>query len=329
MSIRTSIILVVTLLMVSGYVFFVQIGTPTDSEEEPPWFYSADMSDMARISITSQEEEITFYLADDQRWHIESEDGLPVGLDRWGGVTLLLSGPKSRRLIDDNPVDLAPYGLDAPNTRFEVELKDGRLIPVIIGLETPNSVGHYAQIEGYPHVYTVYSGWSDVLTRLITEPPIPPWYYDIETEDLARIEFWLDDRSVDLAKEDSVWSFSDENNTAINEDQINHILSSLEQPPSQSIVEYRISDLAKYGLDNPKLSIFLQTSTPGDRENMTITKQVLFHIGDLTDDGSGYYILTEREEIIRDLFSINAGWVNQLLEIANNPSYPTTIIETS
>jgi hypothetical protein len=62
---------------------------------------------------------------------------------------------------------------------------------------------------------------------------------------------------------------------------------------------------------------------------MTVTKQVLFHIGDLTDDGSGYYILTEREEIIRDLFSINAGWVNQLLEIANNPSYPTTIIETS
>ena len=99
MSIRTSIILVVTLLMVSGYVFFVQIGTPADSEEEPPWFYSADMSDMARISITSQEEEITFYLADDQRWHIESEDGLPVGLDRWGGVTLLLSGPKSRSLI--------------------------------------------------------------------------------------------------------------------------------------------------------------------------------------------------------------------------------------
>jgi hypothetical protein len=62
---------------------------------------------------------------------------------------------------------------------------------------------------------------------------------------------------------------------------------------------------------------------------MTITKQVLFHIGNLTEDGSGYYTLTEREEIIRDLFSIDAGWVNQLLEIANNPSFPATILKDS
>ena len=124
MSIRTSIILVVTLLMVSGYVFFVQIGTSPDVEDEPPWFYSVDMSDMARISITSREEGIAFFLADDGRWHIGSKDGLPVGLDRWGGITLLLSGPKTRRLLDENPGDLTPYGLNSPVTRFEVELKD-------------------------------------------------------------------------------------------------------------------------------------------------------------------------------------------------------------
>ena len=133
MSIRTSIILVVALAMVAGYVFFIQLRQVEEEKEQPPWFYNLDISDLTRIHIKGGEENASFHLGEDNVWRIGDPDGIPVGLERWGGITLLLTGPRSRRLLDEQPAELVPYGLDAPPTVVEVDLKDGRSINVLPG----------------------------------------------------------------------------------------------------------------------------------------------------------------------------------------------------
>ena len=258
MSIRTSIILVVSLAMVAGYVFFIQIKESAEVRDEPPWFYNVDTSDMTRISVTDRGEEAVFFLGEDNRWHLDEPEGLPVGLDRWGGVTLLLSGPKSRRLLDTQPTDLEPYGLDSPPVRIEVDLKDGRTLPVLLGFQTPDGVGVYGQVEGFPQVFTIVAGWGEVLTRLITEPPYPEWYYSVDTAILTSIELRTQEKTVTLMKDDVSWHFDDEAQSPMDEAQLPSILAALEQP-SQALVEYAVVDLAQFGLDEPSLSLFLQT----------------------------------------------------------------------
>jgi len=327
MSIRTSIILVVSLVMVAGYVFFIQIRESAEVQDEPPWFYSVDISDMTRISITDRGEEAIFFLGEDNRWHLDDPEGLPVNLDRWGGITLLLSGPKSRRLLDVQPTDLEPYGLDSPPIRIEVDLKDGRTIPLLLGFPTPDGVGIYAQVQGFPQVFTIVAEWAEVLTRLITEPPYPSWYYNVDLSILARIELRTPEKTISLLKDNGVWHFDDEAQSPVDEAQLPSIFAALEQP-TQTLVEYDVFELARYGLDEPSLYLFLQTKyLRGDGVN--VIGEIPFHIGNPTEDGTGYYAKTEGDEFLPDVFMVNADWVEGLQAIVANPPYVGDVAQGS
>ena len=328
MSIRTSIILVVSLVMVAGYVFFIQIREPVDVRDDPPWFYNVDMSDMTRISITDRGEEAIFFLGEDTRWHLDDPGGLPVGPDRWGGINLLLSGPKSRRLLDVQPTDLEPYGLNSPPVRIEVDLKDGRTIPVLLGFPTPDGVGVYAQVEGFPQVFTIVAGWGQVLTRLIAEPPYPSWYYDVDLSTLSRIRLETREKTVGLTVDDAGWHFDDEAQSPVDEAQLTTLFVSLEQPTLQALVEYGVRDLARYGLDAPSLTLFLQTTTFRD-DGIKVNRQLFFHIGNSTEDGTGYYVQTQKDELFQDIFKVNADWVEGLQAIVTDSPFPVDIAQGS
>lgn len=320
MSIRTSIILVVSLAMVAGYVFFVQIRQTTQVSDEPPWFYNVDLADMTRIAITTQGGEATFFLGEDSRWHLDTPEGLPVGLDRWGGITLLLSGPKSLRLLDEQPADLEPYGLALPSTSFEVDLKDGRTLKVLMGLPTPDGQGTYAQVEGFTQVFTIAGEWGQVLTRLITVPPYPEWYYDASSSTITSVKLQVPEKTVSLTKSNAGWHFDDEAQSPVDEGRFPSVLASLEKP-TQTLVEYEAKDLARYGLDDPSTFLFLQVERP-DEEGFTVISQYRFRIGNATEDGTGYYVQMERGgTIFEDVIMVNADWVGGLQAIVANPPY--------
>jgi len=274
---------------------------------------------MTRIAIKIQEVESVFFLGEDNHWHIDEPDGLPVGLDRWGGITLLLSGPKSRRLLDVQPTDLAPYGLDSPPVRIEVDLKDGRTLPVLLGFLTPDEVGIYGQVEGFPQVFTIVSGWAQALLGLITDPPYPEWYYNIDTTMVASIGLYTPDKAINLTKDKIGWYFEDDVQTPLDETQLPSLLASLEQPSQQSLVEYGYVDLVKYGLDVPSLTLFLRTQHL--REGVNVINESLFHIGNPTEDGTGYYVQTELDDVLPDVFMVDADWVEGLQAIVANPPY--------
>ena len=187
MNIRTSIILVVLLAMVAGYVFFIQVRIEPAVEEDALWFYSVDMSDIKHITIDSSEGNAQFFLGEDKYWHLNSPEGLPAGLDRWTGVELLLSGPKSRRLIDEQPKDLVPYGLSDPNVKIGIGLKDGSLLNILVGSTTPDGENNYARVGDSQQIFTVFSGWEEVMTRLVTDPPYPEWLYNINPYDVTHV----------------------------------------------------------------------------------------------------------------------------------------------
>ncbi len=318
MSIRTSIILLVALAMVAGYVFFVQLRQVEEEEEEPPWFYNLDIQDLTRIQIDDPEGVASFHLGDDGHWRISDPEGIPVGLERWGGITLLLTGPRSRRLLDEQPTDLAPYGLDAPPTTIAVDLKDGRTINVLIGAATPDGSNNYAQVEGFPEVFTVFSGWRDSLVKLIEDPPYPEWYYNVTADSLIRFELFTEEGFLSLIKEDEAWNFNDgddEEANPVDADKLSTILERL-QKPEQELVVYDTLDLVPYGLDEPWLSLFTETQKLDD-EGFNVISHTRYLVGGATEDGGAYYVQTQRGEFpLPEVFTMEASWVEGLQDLA-------------
>ncbi len=309
MNIRTSIILVVLLAMVAGYVFFVQVRIEPEVKEEALWFYSVDMSDINHITIDSSDGNAQFFLGDDKYWHLDSPDGLPAGLDRWIGVELLLSGPKSRRLIDEQLNDLEPYGLSDPSVRIGIGLKDGTMLNILVGSPTPDGENNYALVENSEQVFTVFSGWEEVMTRLVTDPPYPEWLYDINITEVTHVAITKEHGGIGLKKVDQKWFLSDISRSPVDDSTVEKVLKVLENP-DQTIVAYDPMDVEQYGLDSPSILLYVQTEKV-DQEGFTEVSQFRFHIGNITEDGSGYFVRTERGEfIIEDVFKVNSEWVD-------------------
>ena len=170
MSFRVSFILVVLVAVVGGYVFLFQLQNQGEVSEQNPWFYDVGFGDIIDIKVT--------YLDDTQDFTktptgwVFRETGEPVDNQRWGGIVLLLTGPRSSRVLEEHVENPEEYGLVPARTRISVTVLGGVEILMSIGDKTPDGSSSYAMADGSTTLFTVPSDWADILNRLVTEPPV-------------------------------------------------------------------------------------------------------------------------------------------------------------
>src|SRR2546422_4635343 len=116
MSIRTTFVMVMFLTVVAGYFLLADFRRPAETEASTPWFYTANMDDIRRIHFTASDGTSAGFFQDskDGNWKFDDQYAMPVDLARWGGATLLLSGPKSHRALSSTVEQPERFGLKSP-----------------------------------------------------------------------------------------------------------------------------------------------------------------------------------------------------------------------
>ena len=170
MNFRISFILLVLVAVVGGYVLIFELQRQPEKSPNAPWFYDIGYDDIVNISVTYGGQRQAF-VKKEQTWVFEDTEE-PVNMDRWGGIPLLLSGPRSLRVVDEQIDNPSEYGLDPPESYITVGLKDGRQLSVLLGNTTPDGNSHYAQVVGSAPLFLIHSSWGDIINRLVTEPPV-------------------------------------------------------------------------------------------------------------------------------------------------------------
>jgi hypothetical protein len=181
-SIKTTVVLACILLALGAYVYFSPGEKPLDGTELGPEVWSIDENDIDRIQITLQQTvsshgKVAFARQSDGRWRFDDPGRAEVDSRRWGGIPLLVSGPASKRVIAEKADSLADYGLDNPQMQILLDVRGRGTLEVMVGDKTPDQGNTYVKIREWDRVYTVDITWAEVLTRLVTEPPvlvIPP-----------------------------------------------------------------------------------------------------------------------------------------------------------
>ena len=174
MNVRLTILLMLVLALVGGTVAVTVSLRTKERVAQPPWLFKVDPSDIVRISVT-HEDKTTEYAQQEDGWVIKDGKDTPVFLNKWSGSTLLMSGPRSSRAVQDATItDPALFGLDSPPTRARLIDKSGFPIAFDMGDRTPDGKNRYARLVGSDRLFTVAIEWADVITKLATEPPYPP-----------------------------------------------------------------------------------------------------------------------------------------------------------
>lgn len=327
MSLRVSLILVTVLAYVAiGAAWFVNGSDDDERFTEPPFFYTIASEDLRGIEIETGGQSVGWHFREGtNRWFFDDLNDVPADLFRWGGITTLLGGPRVNRVISDKFDDPALYGLDNPETSITVTLRDGTVRQLVLGDQTPNLENHYARMIGFPQLVLVDSSWGQVLQRLVTEPPVPEWMFELEPDTVREILLFKKNevvRAYSRDRETGDWTLCDlpvqgDPCTGAQPADAEAVVSELDhiaERPIQGVVALNLLNPSDFELyetdqDSPYMAIRIEHQT---RPGVTEVNRISMTIGGVTPDGqSRYLVANETSDVVR----VEKAWADRVLEL--------------
>ena len=308
MNVRLSILLVIVLAIVGGSVVITQQLRTREPRDQAPWMYRVNVDDIAGVSVLHKGER-TDYALEDEEWIIKDGEDTQVFLDAWSGKVLILSGPRSSREVAEQIDDPAKYGLDSPQTRVTITDKSGSPLEFYLGDPTPNGVNWYARLVASERLFTVDSTWSEVISKLATEPPYTP--FKINVENINSMAVTENDRRVQYSFEDNQWTVRDgdiRDDAPVLADEWARLALLLNRPQVRRI-SVNEPDVDQYGLDSPQTQVQIIHKDSDLKE---------LHLGDTTFDGESRYARIVGSTV---LYTVAVSCVSRL---ASEPPYLST-----
>ena len=326
MNLRLLLVMITVLSYVAiGLAWFLTNPTEEFSEPSPPFFYTLAPDDLRVIKIQTGDQSTSWSLREGtRRWYFDDLNDIPANLFRWGGITQLLGGPRTQRILSDEIGDETQYGLDTPSSIITVTLRDESQVKLILGSKTPDLQNHYARLEGFPQLVLVNVTWGEVLARLVTEPPVPDWYYSLSGSPTEILLFDNNEviRAYGYDRDTEMWRVCEvpletdpctgtqlaDNPALIAE------LESFGNPEIGGAVALNINDdsgYEPYGTDltAPYIAVRIENRTENNVIEVTRLSMIF---GDETEDGEFRYA---RANETSDVIKVDAEWADRVFEL--------------
>ena len=319
MNLRLSILLVMVLLIFGGTFLAIRFTGSDDTPDQKPWLYSIDPVDIVHISVTYQDDTVTYQRkAGSPDWSILGEPEIPVFQPKWAGITLLLSGPRVTRVLANTIRDPEAFGLAPPVTTVTVIDRSENKLEFHLGGPTPDTRLQYARLVGDPMLFIVPVSMAEVVNSLVTTPPYLQ-LYQLEDEALAEIQVTSNGQANIYVKPPRTeqWFIQSETPVPVFFEKWGDTPEFMSGPRVDQVVAESFDDPSMYGLDPPHTSVRLALRTGEVTE---------FQLGGLTDDGKYRYAWLVGEP---RLFAMPEQSARRISALAIEPPYPPEPSEES
>jgi len=195
--------------------------------------------------------------------------------------------------------ELQKYGLTQPVLTAKVALDDGREVTVELGSAAPDRPEwRYATTSEGPSIYLTRAEAAELLARpalLFRDRQLTPLTADrVDTITITRPSTGSEKETLVVQREDGNWKITQPREIAADSDAVTGLLKDIDQRTIQEFVRDfaeapAAADLEPYGLDEPAVTITLETGT-GDRE--------VIHLGGEDDTGTRCYLRRNDEPVV-------------------------------
>ncbi len=261
MSFARILVLAVLVAALGGYLYYYEVPQ-AQKEAEKEKLVGAPEDAVTGIELVYPDRAIVL-VKGDKGWRLTQPLDAPA--DEPIVKTLLSSilGAQVQKSLDEMPKDLTAFGLDKPATIVKLTLKDGTVPPIQIGRNTAIGAKTYVRKGDEPKIYLTASTIGANLNKQVKD-----------LRDKQLLAFQDDDvQRVDIAKEGGgttaivrkdkdAWTV-DPGGLPADLTEVRSYLSSLRTTRAMDFPDENPTDLAKYGLDKPRLTITVATGKDG------------------------------------------------------------------
>jgi len=288
---RTGILIIVLAGLWAYYHFYEDKGGKKreEAEEEAKKVFQLDEDKVVELRLARADEEEIVCTKKDDKWRVEQPVQADADQSAVNRVVSEFVGAKRTRTVEEEPKDLAVFGLDEPSLTLAalVEEKD-EPETLIFGNENPTKSGFYAKTGTDGAVFLVQSFSKRSMDKRLFDLRDKK-VADFVKEDVQALHLERGELKIEAEKQDDgLWMLTSPLNARGDKTEINKTIDSLNSARVKEFIDEEPVDLAEYGLDVPDITL---TMLIGEDK---ASKALL--IGRKNEDKEGYYAKRAEEK---------------------------------
>jgi len=249
---RSFLILLVIAVPLVGYMAYEMKREPPDADKKDKVF-TVEADKIEELTVKSESGEQTTLRKSGTDWQIVQPIAVKSDGAEVAGITSGLAGLEQQRLIDENPADLAEYGL-AP-ARMEVAFKaGGQEHRLLVGRKTPPGTDLYAKLAAEKKVFLIPS-YLEATFNKKTFDFRDKTVLTLDRDKIDRLGIVTAARTLQFAKSGAEWTMTAPIAARADFTTIDGLVSRLNTLQMKSIVAAEAPKLADYGLDKPEVTV--------------------------------------------------------------------------
>ena len=283
-----------------AFVYFYEIEggkRREEAAEEAKKLFQFEKEEVKSISLTRSDGSIILE-KENGSWKLVAPIEAKADEAAVDGLASELSSTLLERSLESSPVDWKDYGLENPNLKITVGLKDGRRLNLELGDKDFNQASVFGRV---PHLAKVlvlptllYTAVDKELLDFRDKSVL-----DFDREQVREVRIRARRKTYRLQKEGEDWSIREPIQARADRAEIRSLLSDLEFARVEEFVERGAGKLKTYGLKEPSSRVDLFLGDSRARKTLLVGKQV----------GAQFYAKDDSGE---DVFRIKEDLVDKL-----------------
>ena len=268
-------IVAVLFVGLGAFVYFYEIEGGKKREEaaeQAKKLFQFDKEEVNSISLDRDSGSITLK-KENGGWKLVAPIEAKADETAVDGLASELSSTQVERSLEPGPVDWKDYGLENPNLKISVGLKDGRRLDLELGNKDFNQDSVFGRI---PHLAKVLVLPGFLYTTADKEPVDfrDKTVLEFDREQVRAVEIRAKRKTYRLQKEGQDWSIREPIQARADRSEIRSLLSDLEFARVEEFVERGAGELKTYGLNAPSSRVDLYLGDNRARKTLLVGKKV-------------------------------------------------------
>jgi hypothetical protein len=250
----STLALVLVLAGLGGYIYFVDSKKPAaGASANEKVFAGVEAGQVNELRLTTNGQ-TSVLVKKDAGWQMTEPEATDADTTESSSLATNVASMEQTRVVDENAGDLAPYGLAEPRIKIAFKAEGGKSGEIHLGDKTPTAGDVYATMPGTKKVFLV----SSYLETTFDKKPFDlrdKRVVKFERDKVDALEIARGRDRIHMTRKDSEWKVDAPIAGRGDYSNIEGLLTRLSTAGMSEIVDSKASDLKKYGLDKPGMTI--------------------------------------------------------------------------
>jgi hypothetical protein len=265
---RKTLLALLLLAIVGGFAYYISRQPEPQKNHK---LFDLKPDQIAQVELRGPARDLVIQRDGPSLWRIVKPVQTPADNSIADGIANAIAGLQIADTVDENPTDLANFGLENPATTVIVTTTDKRVLPgIMVGSDTPIGNNSYIKMTDKPAVLLVPAGFTVAAGRTLKELRSHV-LVGLTADQMNRVAVTHADGSViEVARKGDDWAITKPRDYPADKAAVQQLLDAIAGARVAEYIEDNPQDLEKFGLAKPALQFEVSGGKDNSKETVLI-----------------------------------------------------------